>query len=55
MIIKRKAEKTSRSFKVSEIIRKAVGEVLVKNEMPLEIPLGIPLELFLEIQIEIPF
>ena len=43
MIIKRKAEKTSRSFKVSEIIRKAVGEVLVKNEMPLEIPFKFPI------------
>ena len=43
MIIKRKAEKTSRSFKVSEIIRKAVGKVLVKNEMPLETPFKFPI------------
>ena len=43
MILKRKTEKTSRSFKVSEIIRKAVGEVLVKNEMPLETPFKFPI------------
>ena len=41
MIIKRKAEKTSRSSKVSEIIRKAVGEVLVKNEMPFKFPISV--------------
>ena len=43
MILKRKKEKTSRSYKVSEIIRKAVGEVLVRNEMPLDIPFKFPL------------
>ena len=43
MILKRKTEKTSRSFKVSEIIRKAVGEVLVKNAMPLETPFKFPI------------
>ncbi len=42
MILKRKTEKTSRSFKVSEIIRKAVSEVLVRNEMPLESPFKFP-------------
>ena len=42
MILKRKTEKTSRSFKVSEIIRKAISEVLVKNEMPLDIPFKFP-------------
>tara|TARA_Y100000816_G_C26019776_1_gene533474 strand:- start:111 stop:500 length:390 start_codon:yes stop_codon:yes gene_type:complete len=43
VILKRKKEKTSRSYKVSEIIRKAVGEVLVRNEMPLDIPFKFPL------------
>jgi len=38
VILKRKTKKTSRSYKVSEIIRKAVSEVLVRNEMPLDIP-----------------
>ena len=42
MIIKRKTEKTSRSHKVSEIIRKAISEVLVKNELPLETPFEFP-------------
>ena len=42
MILKRKKEKTSRSHKVSEIIRKAISEVLVKNEMPLDIPFKFP-------------
>jgi len=35
VILKRKTEKTSRSQKISEIIRKAISEVLVRNEMPL--------------------
>ena len=43
MIIKRKTEKTSRSHKVSEIIRKAISEVLVRNEMPLDIPFKFPI------------
>ena len=43
MILKRKTEKTSRSHKVSEIIRKAISEVLVKNEMPLDIPFRFPI------------
>ena len=43
MILKRKTKKTSRSYKVSEIIRKAVSEVLVRNEMPLDIPFKFPL------------
>ena len=43
MILKRKNEKTSRSNKVSELIRKAISEVLVKNEMPLEIPFNFPI------------
>ena len=42
MILKRKTEKTSRSHKVSEIIRKAISEVLVKNELPLETPFEFP-------------
>ena len=43
MILKKKTERTSRSYKVSEIIRKAVSEVLVKNEMPLDMPFKFPL------------
>mgnify|MGYP005682649287 FL=1 len=43
MIIKRKTEKTNRSHKVSEIIRKAISEVLVKNELPLDTPFEFPI------------
>ena len=43
MILKRKTEKTSRSQKVSEIIRKAISEVLVRNEMPLDTPFKFPI------------
>ena len=43
MILKRKSEKTSRSFKVSEIIRKAISEVLVRNELPLDAPFEFPI------------
>ena len=43
MILKRKTEKTSRSYKVSEIIRKAISEVLVKNELPLDTPFEFPI------------
>jgi len=43
VILKRKTEKTSRSSKVSEIIRKAISEVLVKNEMPLDKPFKFPI------------
>ena len=43
MILKRKIEKTSRSQKVSEIIRQAVSEVLIKNEMPLDDPFNFPI------------
>ena len=43
MILKRKSEKTSRSFKVSEIIRKAISEVLVRNELPLDVPFEFPI------------
>ena len=43
MILKRKHETTDRSLKVSEIIRKAVSEVLVKNEFPISQPFNFPL------------
>ena len=43
MIVKRKTIKTSRSYKVSEIIRKAISEVLVRNEMPLDSPFKFPI------------
>ena len=43
MILKRKTENTSRSYKVSEIIRKAISEVLVRNELPLDAPFKFPI------------
>ena len=43
MILKKRAEKSNRSNKVSEIIRKAVSEVLVRNEMPLDAPFKFPI------------
>ena len=43
MILKRKTEKTTRSQKVSEIIRKAVSEVLIRNELPLDTPFELPI------------
>ena len=43
MILKKKTEKTNRSHKVSEIIRKAISEVLVKNELPLDTPFEFPI------------
>tara|TARA_Y100000816_G_C25941655_1_gene491136 strand:- start:85 stop:474 length:390 start_codon:yes stop_codon:yes gene_type:complete len=43
VILKRKTEKTSRSYKVSEVIRKAISEILVRNEMPLDQPFKFPL------------
>jgi len=43
VILKRKTEKTNRSHKVSEIVRKAISEVLVKNELPLDTPFEFPI------------
>ena len=43
MIVKRKTEKSNRSLKVSEIIRKAISEVLVKNELPIDTPFEFPI------------
>tara|TARA_A100001035_G_C27662883_1_gene444613 strand:+ start:288 stop:674 length:387 start_codon:yes stop_codon:yes gene_type:complete len=43
VILKKRAEKSNRSNKVSEIIRKAVSEVLVRNELPLDIPFEFPI------------
>ena len=43
MILKRTTKKTSRSSKVSEIIRKAISEVLVRNELPLDVPFNFPI------------
>ena len=43
MILKRKYETTDRSLKVSEIIRKAVSEVLVRNELPINPSFNFPL------------
>ena len=43
MILKKKHEITDRSLKVSEIIRKAVSEVLVRNEFPINPSFSFPL------------
>ena len=43
MILKRKYETTDRSLKVSEIIRKAVSEVLIRNEFPINPSFNFPL------------
>lgn len=43
MILKRKVLKSSRSFKVSEIIRKSISAILIKNELPLEEPFSFPI------------
>ena len=43
MILKKKNKKTSRSLKVCELIRKAISEVLVRNEMPLDHPFKFPI------------
>ena len=43
MIIKRKNERSSRSFRVSELIRKSISKVLVKNELPLDEPFKFPI------------
>ena len=40
---KKKNEKSSRLFRVSEIIRKAISAVLIKNELPIDIPFSFPL------------
>ena len=40
MIIKRKQNNNSRINKVSEIIRKAVSAILIKNDLPLNPPHG---------------
>ena len=43
MILKRKYETTDRSLKDSETIRKAVSEVLVRNELPINPSFNFPL------------
>ena len=43
MILKRQKEKSNRSLKVSETIRKAVSAVLVRNELPVSPPFMFPL------------
>ena len=43
MIYKRKFQKSSRSLKVSEIIRKAISEILIKNELPIDPPFNFPI------------
>ena len=43
MILKRKNNKSNRSFKVSEVIKKAVSNVLIRNELPLDTPFKFPI------------
>ncbi len=43
MIIKRTKQKSSRNLRVAEIIRKAVSEVLLRNELPLNPNFQFPL------------
>ena len=43
MILKRKSDKTNRSYKVSEVVKKAVSRVLVRNELPLDTPFKFPI------------
>jgi len=43
VILKRQKEKSNRSLKVSETIRKAVSAVLVRNELPVDAPFIFPL------------
>ena len=43
MIIKRTKQKSSRYLRVAEIIKKAVSEVLLKNELPLNPNFQFPL------------
>ena len=43
MILKRQKEKSNRSLKVAETIRKAVSAVLVRNELPVDPPFIFPL------------
>ncbi len=42
MILKRKIDNSGRSQKVAEIVRKAVSEILVRNELPLDKPFKFP-------------
>ena len=43
MILKKRIEKSSRSYKVSELIRKAISSVLIKNELPLDESFNFPI------------
>ena len=43
MILKKKPQRNNRSVKVSEIIRKAASEILVKNDLPLNPPFSFPI------------
>tara|TARA_S200000501_G_scaffold222293_1_gene208501 strand:- start:219 stop:608 length:390 start_codon:yes stop_codon:yes gene_type:complete len=43
VILKRQKEKSNRSLKVAETIRKAVSAVLVRNELPVDPPFIFPL------------
>jgi len=42
MILKKKNERNTRPFKVSEIIRKAISEILIRNELPIDPPFKFP-------------
>ena len=43
MILKKKPQRNNRSVKVSEIIRKAASEILIKNDLPLDPPFSFPI------------
>ena len=43
MIIKKKYNQSNRHFKVTENIKKAISEILLRNELPIESSLNFPL------------
>ena len=43
MILKRKKNKSSRSLKVVEVIRKSISQILLKNDLPLDPNFKFPL------------
>ena len=43
MILKKKPQRNNRSVKVSEIIRKAASEILIKNDLPVDPPFSFPI------------
>jgi ribosome-binding factor A len=43
VIIKKKYNQSNRHFKVTENIKKSIGEILLRNELPIESSLNFPL------------